>query len=87
MSQANTFSTGLNPSSNGTKVLSGEINSGSSVSQLDKFSSKPDSGPNWRMGKFHDDKDEDQYYTEQGNVSDHAILQIKAQDAKQSKHA
>ena len=23
------------------------------------------SGPNWRQGKFHDDNDEDQYYTEQ----------------------
>lgn len=23
------------------------------------------SGPNWRTGKFHDDNDDDQYYSEQ----------------------
>jgi hypothetical protein len=28
------------------------------------------SGPNWRTGKFHDDNDEDQYYTEQNGYDE-----------------
>lgn len=53
------------------------------------------SGPNWRTGKFHDDNDEDQYYTEQ-NGYDEATgtyaqqqlgSQLKIEEKVLSKHA
>ena len=47
---------------------------------------KKDSGPNWRLGKFHDDNDEDQYHTEQSEIANTLANEIKI-ETKTSKHS
>lgn len=37
---------------------------------LPKKKKDDNSGPNWRIGKFHDDNDDNQYHTEQAEVED-----------------
>jgi len=44
-------------------------------------------GPNWRLGKFHDDNDEDQYLTEQQSIESQSMAAgIKVEEKQLSKH-
>jgi hypothetical protein len=51
--------------------------------------------PNWRTGKFHDDNDEDQYYTEQNYIDESGgtfanqqlSAQLNIEEKVLSKHA
>ena len=57
--------------------------------QVNQGKKKVESGQNWRMGKFHDDADDNQYFSEQAHVDSQTGLNsaIKVVEEKVSKHA
>lgn len=75
-SQANTFGTSLVPSAKSQEASSGQqhpsINGDGSTNTKPNMPAKKKGGdggaPNWRLGKFHNDNDEDNYLNEQGQI-------------------